>query len=106
MGVSKTIDHILIKIKMPNPSQEPQNPNQRQTKYLIKAELLWANLRQTKYLIKAELVWADPCWAELTDLRLICAELSLFFYFTNCYNFYKNLTVSSQLLIYLTIIIR
>ena len=23
MGVSKTIDHIQIKIKMPNPSQEP-----------------------------------------------------------------------------------
>ena len=23
MGVSKTSDHILIKIKMPNPNQEP-----------------------------------------------------------------------------------
>ena len=67
-------------MKMPDPSQKTQNPNLRKTKYLIKAELLWANLRKTKYLIKAELVWADPCWAETPDLRLICAELSLFIY--------------------------
>ena len=26
MGVSKTSDHIQIKIKMPNPSQEPPAP--------------------------------------------------------------------------------
>ena len=104
MGVSKTSDHIQIKIKIPNPSQEHlesskdmimgqsntsehiqikmkmSTPNLRQTTYLIKAGLLWANLRQTKYIIKAELLWADPILAELPDLRLICAELSLFFY--------------------------
>ena len=66
MEVSKTSDHIQIKIKMSNPSQElpasskvpnwdlkdmdvlftfkieikMQNPNVRQTKYLTKAELL------------------------------------------------------------------
>ena len=104
MEVSKTSDHIQIKIKMSNPSQElpasskvpnwdlkdmdvlftfkieikMQNPNVRQTKYLTKAELLWANLRHTKNLKKAELVSANPSWAELPDLRLICAELSLF----------------------------
>ena len=40
-----------------------------------------------KYLIKAEIIWDNPSWAELVlsfnsnypDLRLICAELSLFF---------------------------
>ena len=107
MALSKTSDHIQTKIKMSNPSQEPpasskalnkdlkedlndmdvlftfkieikmQNPNLRQTKYSTKAELLWPNLRQIKNLKKAELVSANPSWAELPDLRLICAELSL-----------------------------
>ena len=68
MGVSKISDNIQIKIKM-------QSHNLRQTKYLIKSELLWDKLRQAKYLIKADFVWVILSWAELPDLRLICAEL-------------------------------
>ena len=57
--------------------------NLRQTKYLIKAELLWANLRQIKYLIKAEHLWANlrqtKYWikAELLWANLSWAELVL-----------------------------
>ena len=77
--VSKPSDHIRIKIKM-------QNPNLKQTNYLTNADIFRANLRRTKYLLKAELLWDIPSWAELVlsfnsnypDLRLICAELSLF----------------------------
>ena len=58
----------------------------KQTKYLINAEISRANLRKTKYLLKAEPLWDNPSLAELLlsfnsnypDLRLICAELSLF----------------------------
>ena len=32
---------------------------------LIRADCLWANLRQTKFWIKAELLWANLSWAEL-----------------------------------------
>ena len=34
MGVSKTIDHIQIKIMMPNPSQESQDSSQPQNEDL------------------------------------------------------------------------
>ena len=92
MGVSKTSVHIQIKIMIPNPYQQPQvsskvmimgqsktsghiqikmkisTPNLRQTKYLIKAGLIWTNLRQIKYLIKYEVLWADPNWTELVYL--------------------------------------
>ena len=41
MGVSKTSDHIQIKIKMPNPSQEPSGSYKAPNKDLKDKEVLW-----------------------------------------------------------------
>ena len=66
MGVSKTSDHIQIKIKMPNPSQEPPASSKAPNEDLKDMDVLCTfkfkienknlNLIQTKYLIKAELL--------------------------------------------------
>ena len=40
MGVSKSIDHIQIKIKIPNPSQEPPTSPQAQIKDLKHMDVL------------------------------------------------------------------
>ena len=66
MGVSKTSDHIQIKIKMSNPSEEPsasskvpnQDLNDMDVLFTFKIEIKMQNpnLRQTKYLTKAELL--------------------------------------------------
>ena len=40
MGVSKTIDHIQIKIKMPNPSKEPPVSSKAQTEDLKDMDIL------------------------------------------------------------------
>ena len=62
----KTIDHIQIKIKMSNPSEEPsasskvlnQDLNDMDVLFTFKIEIKMQNpnLRQTKYLTKAELL--------------------------------------------------
>ena len=66
MGVSKTSDHIQIKIKMSNCSEEPsasskvpnQDLNDMDVLFTFKIEIKMQNpnLRQTKYLTKAELL--------------------------------------------------
>ena len=66
MGVSKTSDHIQIKIKMSNPSEEPsasskvpnQDLNDMDVLFTFKIEIKMQNpnLRQTKYLTKTELL--------------------------------------------------
>ena len=40
LGVHKTIDHIQIKIKMPNPSQEPPAPTKDTNKDLKDMDIL------------------------------------------------------------------
>ena len=40
MGVSKTSDHIQIKIKMPNPSQKPPASSKAQNEYLKDMDIL------------------------------------------------------------------
>ena len=40
MGVSKTNDHIKIKIRMPNPSQEPSGPTKAPTQDLKYVDVL------------------------------------------------------------------
>ena len=41
MGVSKTSDYIQIKIKMPNPSQEPQASSKAPNDDLKDLDVLW-----------------------------------------------------------------
>ena len=41
MGVSKTSDHIQIKIKMPTPSQEPPASSKTPNKNLKDMDVLW-----------------------------------------------------------------
>ena len=41
MGISETIEHIWIKIKMPNPSQEPSVSSKAPNKDLEGMDVLW-----------------------------------------------------------------
>ena len=41
MGVSKTSNHIQMKIKMPNPSQEPQASSKAQNKDVKDIYVFW-----------------------------------------------------------------
>ena len=48
MGISKTSDHIQIKIKMPCPSQEPPESSKAQNKDLKDVDVLCAFKNKTE----------------------------------------------------------
>ena len=86
MGVSKTSDHIQIKIKMPNPSQEPPASSKAPNEYLDfrtlqDYKLFWSKLICVKiefeswtslsWLFRAKLIWVNiefESWASLSWL--------------------------------------